>query len=117
MLPQTIKNKLEKIEALEMRLLNIKQLQDERDELKASLYEFMDEHEIDSYITPNGLVKFTRVAPSASRTEVIIDFDVDKLREEDFDTYKKYVVAKDKVVKGRSGYLRTTYPTMEKESD
>lgn len=117
MLPAEIETKLIKLENLEMKLLSLKEISDKRDEIKASLYDYMEKYDVVSYTTPNGLVKFTRVAPSQDKVEVVIDFDVDKLREEDFETYKKYVVAKDKVTKGRRGYLKTTYPTQEKESD
>lgn len=116
MLPREIQTALANIEQLEMQLISLKDLVDKRDELKAKLYEFMEQNNITSYTTPNGLVKFTMVSPSQDKTEVVIDFDVDKLREEDFETYKKYVVAKEKVTKGRKGYLKTTYGSLEKES-
>ena len=116
MLPQEVQTALSNIEKLEMQLIGLKDLVDKRDELKAKLYDFMEENGVYSYTTPNGLVKFTMVSPSRDKTEIVVDFDVDKLREEDFATYQKYVVAKEKVTKGRKGYLKTTYANIEKES-
>jgi hypothetical protein len=117
MLPQEVQTALSNIEKLEMQLIGLKDLVDKRDELKAKLYDFMEENGVYKYTTPNELVTFTMVSPSRDRTEIVVDFDVDKLREDDFETYQKYVVAKEKVIKGRKGYLKTTYTNIEKESD
>ena len=72
---------------------------------RAQLYELMTELGVDTYEAPNGTT-FTRVKPGVDKTEIILDFDSEKLKQDDPILYRKYIVRKEKFTKGRNGYIR-----------
>lgn len=101
-----------KLEQLENKIKEVKLLQEQYDDFKVKMYEVMSKNNCDKYTSPNG-IKFTRVAPSQDKTELKVEFDSNKFKEEQPEIYNKYLHAVEKVTKGKSGYVRISVPKEE----
>lgn len=116
-LPESVKDEVLSItgaiEELEIQLKEYKVIQDKYEEFRQQLYSTMSEHSISKF-TSNGGILFTIVSESPTKTELVLEFDVDKLKKDNPDLYKEYLTQKEKITKGKSGYLRITIPK-EKE--
>ena len=94
-----------KVVELENEIRLLKQKEEEYKIFKKQLYEIMTEIGATSYETPNG-VKFVRVSPTSDKTEIVIDFDIEKFKKDNPLLYKDYVVRTEKTTKGKDGYIR-----------
>lgn len=90
---------------LENSLAAYKQIETEAKEVKARLKEAMKKHGIKKWTT-NGGVKITLVPDGEGSTKKV--FNDKAFKEDQPETYEKYLV--DKMVKGKSGYVRITLP-------
>lgn len=117
-LPESVKDEVLSItgaiEELETQLKEYKVIQDKYEDFRQQLYTTMCEHSISKF-TSNGGILFTIVSESPTKTELVLEFDVETLKKEDPDTYKKYLTQKEKITKGKSGYLRITIPKEKEE--
>lgn len=97
------------IAVIETRLQAYKELTKQYDEFRAKLYEMMIEHNIDKYISPEG-IQFTIVKGSPQKIELTLQFNEEKFKNEEPILYKKYMEAVEKTTKARNSYLRITLP-------
>lgn len=104
---EEIKSTLVQLDNLEAQIKGLKELEAQYASLKENLYNAMVEYNVDNYTTPGGL-KFTKVNATEDKTEVTIVFNEDKFKLEHPKMYVQYVESKEKVTKGRKGYLRMT---------
>lgn len=117
-LPESVKDKVLSItgaiEELETQLKEYKVIQNKYEDFRQQLYSTMSEHGISKF-TSNGGILFTIVSESPTKTELVLEFDTDTLKKENPDIYKKYLTQKEKITKGKSGYLRITIPKEKEE--
>lgn len=117
-LPESVKDEVLSItgaiEELETQLKEYKVIQDKYEEFRQQLYSTMSEHSISKF-TSNGGIQFTIVSESPTKTELVLEFDTETLKKENPEIYKKYLTQKEKITKGKSGYLRITIPKEKEE--
>ena len=102
---------LNQMSELEEKLKEYKKIQNQYDEFKAKLFDAMNEHDIKKF-TFND-TQFTVVAAAPDKTEIKIEFDLDRFKEEHAELYKKYTKPVTKTTKGKASYLRITLPKEE----
>ena len=103
LLPQSLVEASMKVIALENKLSAMKELEKELKNYKDSLKAAMEQNNIKSWTTPNG-IKITLVPDGEDKTED--KFDEKAFKAENGELYEKYLVAT--VKKGRKGYVRVT---------
>lgn len=117
LLPEEIKQEVisitTAIEELEVQLKEYAVLQKKYDDFRAQLYEAMTKYNLIKF-TSEGGIQFTIVSGSDDKTEIKLEFDIDRFKQEEPVLYKQYLAQKEKITKGRAGYLRITIP---KETD
>lgn len=111
---EKINDTLAQLDVLENQIKGLKELEAQYATLKDNLYNAMVEYDVDAYTTPGGL-KFTKIKATEDKTEVLITFNEDKFKLEHPKMYVQYVESKEKVTKGRKGYLRMTVVGGEEE--
>lgn len=116
LLPQEAHTKIVEItnqlEELEEKLKEYKKLEDSYAEFRTKLFDAMTNFNILKFTSLNN-TQFTIVQGSPEKTEIVLEFNVDKLKVEQPDTYKKYLEQKEKITKGKANYLRITTPKGE----
>ena len=105
LLPTDITEITRRILAFEDQIKYMKSVEAQIKSEKARLKDAMQASGVKSWTTPNGY-KITLVPDGEDSTKKVLDED--KLKKEDPDIYNKYL--KDKIVKGRSGYVLITEP-------
>ena len=105
LLPTDITEITRRILAFEDQIKYMKSVEAQIKTEKTRLKDAMQASGVKSWTTPNGY-KITLVPDGEDSTKKVLDED--KLKKEDPDTYNKYL--KDKIVKGRSGYVLITEP-------
>lgn len=98
-----------KVLVFEKQIAEFKAIEQEYKEMKQQLFEAMQKYDVKSWNTVNG-VKITRVDGTEPTTKIEKEFDADKFKAENPETYEKYVVEKEKKTAGRSGYVKITLP-------
>ena len=111
LLPAEIPEITKRILAFEYQLQLMKDTEEKIKADKARLKAAMQAASVKSWTTPNGY-KITLIEDGKDKIEKA--FNEKKLKEEDPDTYNKYL--EDKLKKGRSGYVKITPPANNKES-
>lgn len=94
-----------KIVAIENKLIEYKALEKEQKELKDQLKKAMENNDIKSWETPNG-VKITLVQDTPDKE--ILKFNEEKFKEEQKEIYSNYLETK--IQKGKSGFVKITLP-------
>ena len=95
----------------ELKAYDLKKKQYEQ--FKAQLFDLMEERDIKSWETNNG-VKITRILTSQDTIEVVKEFNQDKFEEDYPDLFENYVEEKTKIKKGKKGYVKITLPKGKK---
>ncbi len=103
--PQEIVVLANKIASLEKNLMFYKQMETEYNQLREKMYVAMQSKGIPDWTTDRG-VKFTVV--KEGQDKVVQEFDEKTFKIECPEVYRKYL--KDKIKKGKSGYVRVTMP-------
>lgn len=103
LLPVEIPDIAAQIIALESQLDYFESVKKKDKELKDKLKDAMQAGGVKSWLTPNGY-KITLIPDGEDKVEK--KFNETKLKEADPETYKKYL--EDKIVKGKTGYVRVT---------
>ena len=96
-----------KVIELENSLAEYKKIEEQYSELKARLFELMVKKNIKKWTTNSG-VQITRVdeiLPTITKEKV---FDEKQFKNDHEDLYNNYVIEKEKIKKGRSGYIKIT---------
>ena len=101
-----VEKRLAELDAMDYKIQQLKLMEEQYNTAKKELYEYMLANDYTS-LESNHLV-FTLVRPSLPKTEIVIDLDIDKLREEQPQIYARYLTTKEKTTNGKSGYIRTT---------
>lgn len=101
---EEIKATVATIDKLEKKILQLKEAEAKFEEAKKQLYQYMIDNNFDHFDTK--ALRFTLVRPSTSKTEVVIDFDLDRFKKENPLLYHKYLTTSEKVSKPRAGYLK-----------
>lgn len=111
LLPAEIPEITKRILAFEYQLKQMKETEAKLKEDKARLKAAMETASVKSWTTPNGY-KITLVEDGEDKT--VKELNEKRLKEEDPDTYNKYL--ENKIKKGRAGYVKITAPTDNKEA-
>lgn len=110
LMPTDLTELSNKVIALENQLEAMKEIEKQSKELKAQLKNAMEKYGKKTWETPKG-IKITLV-PDGEDKEVK-KFNEDKFKEENEETYTKYLETK--IQKGKAGYVRITLPKEENE--
>ena len=102
-----------KVEELENKLKEYKEIEKEQKDIKAKLKKAMEENGVKSWETLNG-TKITLVEDTPDETYNEITFDLDKFSLEQPELCQKYMVSKEKIRIGKSGYVKVTLPKENK---
>lgn len=105
LLPVDLTELSNRVLVLENKLAEMKVIENQAKELKAQLKSAMEKYDKKTWETPNG-TKITLV-PDGEDKEVK-KFNEDRFKEENQETYNKYLEAK--IQKGKSGYVKITLP-------
>lgn len=105
LLPVDLTELSNKVVALENQLAEMKKIETQAKEFKAQLKAAMENNNIKKWETPNG-VKITLVADGEDKE--VLKFNEDKFKEENEETYNKYLETK--IQKGKAGYVKITLP-------
>lgn len=105
LMPTDLTELSNKIVVLENKLAEMKKIEAESKELKVQLKAAMEDNNIKKWETPNG-VKITLVADGEDKE--VLKFNEDKFKEENEETYNKYLETK--IQKGKAGCVKITLP-------
>lgn len=94
---------------LENRMAEYKQIEAEYKAMKDNLYKAMQEHNVKSWQTWNG-VRITRVDEVKPTVSTVTELDEDALKTECPDIYSKYLKEKQIKTSSRKGSVRITFP-------
>lgn len=115
-LPQEVYNEIKEftnqIEELEEQLKEYKKIEKSYNDFRAKLYDKMTEYDVKKFTSLNN-TQFTIVSGSQEKTEIVLEFNLDKFKVDKPDLYKEYLEQKEKVTKAKAGYLRITTPKGE----
>lgn len=95
--------------AFEKKLAEYKTLEADYKRVKQQLFEAMQKHDVKTWVTVNG-VRITRVDGTGGSLETVSYFDEERFKKEHPEEYEKYYVSKERVVKGRNGFVKITIP-------
>lgn len=98
-----------KVEELENKLKEYREIEKEQKDVKAKLKKAMEENNVKSWKTLNGTI-ITLIADTPDEEYIENEFDIEKFKEENEELYNKYVVEKEKIKLGRSGYIKIALP-------
>lgn len=107
--PKEIIELSSQVVALENQLATLKEIEKKSKEVKAKLFDLMQNNNIKKWTTNNG-VQITLVESKPSTTETIKEFNVNKFHEENSELYENYCEEKTITKKGSSGYVKITLP-------
>ena len=94
---------------LETKLAGFNELKKQYDEFKEKLFVAMEEYNVKTWLTNNG-TRITRIATTEDKVETIKEFNVEKFKIENAETYNQYVEEKEIIKKGKKGYVKITLP-------
>ena len=94
---------------LETKLAGFNELKKQYDDFKLKLFEAMEEYNVKTWPTNNG-TRITRIATTEDKVETIKEFNVEKFKTENVETYNKYVESREITKKGKKGYVKITLP-------
>lgn len=94
---------------LETKLAGFNELKKQYDEFKLKLFDAMEEYNVKTWLTNNG-TRITRIATTEDKVETIKEFNVEKFKTENAETYNQYVEEKEIIKKGKKGYVKITLP-------
>lgn len=97
---------------LEVQLSSFKKIEEQYETVKQRLYESMVNNNIKKWTTNNG-IKIIRVDEILPTVEIVKEFDIEKFKLENEETFNNYLIDKEKIKKGRSGYVKITLPKEE----
>lgn len=100
------------IEQLEEQLQEYKRIEESYNEFRIKLFEAMTKYNVLKFTSLNN-TQFTIVSGSPEKTEIVLEFNIDKFKVDQPELYKKYVEQKEKVTKAKTSYLRITTPKGE----
>lgn len=103
LLPVPIQEISHQLENIENQLAMYKELEKQEKELKAKLYDAMEEYNIKKWKTPGGIT-ITKTASVPDKTEMV--FNENKFKEEQPIVYASY--CEEQIKKGRKGSIRIT---------
>lgn len=109
LLPYDIVSVSNALEIVENKLKALKELEEQEKKFKAQLLDLMIKNNIKSWSTLNG-AKITRVDATPTTIKEVEEFNVAKFKDEEPETYAKYVETKKVENKGKSGYVKITLP-------
>ena len=78
------------IEQLENKLREYDEIQNSYDAFRKKLFEAMTAYEVTKYVSEGG-IQFTVTAQGVDKTEILLQFDVEKFKVEKPDLYKQYL--------------------------
>ena len=104
-LPSELQTKMQEIEMLNIEYQEAKKVVERFEEFKKELFNQMEKYNVKKWDTEKGL-KFTCVDSTPTRTDIVEEFDLDSFKSENEELYKKYLVKKEKTIKGKKGYVK-----------
>ena len=97
------------VAVLENELKAYKEIEKKYNDFKSRLFTAMEEYGVKTWLTNNG-TRITRIESTSDTIETIQEFNVEKFKEENVETYNKYVELKEITKKGKKGYVKITLP-------
>lgn len=97
------------VAVLENELKAYKEIEKKYNDFKSRLFTAMEEYGVKTWLTNNG-TRITRIESTQDTIETIQEFNVEKFKEENVETYNKYVELKEITKKGKKGYVKITLP-------
>jgi hypothetical protein len=94
---------------LETQMAEFKEIEKRYKEMKQTLFEAMQRHNVKSWEMPNG-TRITRVDGTEASTKTVTEFDVETFKEENTELFEKYQKTVEKKTSGRAGYVKITLP-------
>ena len=98
-----------KVEELENKLKEYKEIEKEQKDVKTKLKKAMEENGVKSWETLNG-TKITLVMDTPDTTYNEVEFDVTKFGLDHPELFEKYLITKEKIRLGKSGFVKITLP-------
>lgn len=102
------------IAQLETKLKEYEEIQKSYNSFRKKLFETMVEYGVTKYVSEGG-IQFTVTAQGVDKTEILLQFDVDRFKIEKPEIYKEYLKQVEKITKGKASYLRITLPKEKEE--
>lgn len=97
------------VAVLENELKAYKEIEKKYNDFKSRLFTAMEEYGVKTWLTNNG-TRITRIESTSDTIETIQEFNVEKFKTENVETYNKYVELKEITKKGKKGYVKITLP-------
>lgn len=97
------------VAVLENELKAYKEIEKKYNDFKSRLFTAMEEYGVKTWLTNNG-TRITRIESTVDTIETIQEFNIEKFKEENVETYNKYVESKEITKKGKKGYVKITLP-------
>ena len=97
------------VAVLENELKAYKEIEKKYNDFKSRLFTAMEEYGVKTWLTNNG-TRITRIESTSDTIETIQEFNVEKFKEENVETYNQYVEEKEIIKKGKKGYVKITLP-------
>lgn len=97
------------IAKLEAKLKEYEVYQNSYDAFRKKLFETMTAYGVTKYVSEGG-IQFTITKQGVDKTEILLQFDENKFKEEYPKLYKKFLKQVEKHTKGKASYLRITLP-------
>ena len=97
------------VAVLENELKAYKEIEKKYNDFKSRLFTAMEEYGVKTWLTNNG-TRITRIESTSDTIETIQEFNVEKFKEENAETYNQYVEEKEIIKKGKKGYVKITLP-------
>lgn len=97
------------VAVLENELKAYKEIEKKYNDFKSRLFTAMEEYGVKTWLTNNG-TRITRIESTSDTIETIQEFNIEKFKEENVETYNNYVEEKEIIKKGKKGYVKITLP-------
>lgn len=97
------------VAVLENELKAYKEIEKKYNDFKSRLFTAMEEYGVKTWLTNNG-TRITRIESTSDTIETIQEFNIEKFKEENAETYNQYVEEKEIIKKGKKGYVKITLP-------
>ena len=97
------------VAVLENELKAYKEIEKKYNDFKSRLFTAMEEYGVKTWLTNNG-TRITRIESTSDTIETIQEFNVEKFKTENAETYYQYVEEKEIIKKGKKGYVKITLP-------
>ena len=108
-LPTELATLSNRVLEFENRLAEYKTIEQQYKDMKQQLFEMMEKYDVKSWRTVNNVL-ITRVDGTEPTVETVVEFDVDRFKEDHTDIYNDYCKTVEKKKSKRAGFVKITLP-------